>query len=572
MEKQAFLEELKNLVSNEDVLAINRDVNELRTRFDDFIIEEERKKQVAVLDAQARGEDVQYEREDDPIRNEFYEVFKSFKAIWTAAMDAKKSFQQENLKQKKSLIQRLKTIIESEENIGAAYTAYKEIHEKWKTIGEIDREKRAEVQAEYSRLLEDFFYNMKIYREIKEYDFHKNQQLKEAVIQKVEELAQHTSIKEIESSIKVLQNEWDEIGPVNRDLWEAIRNKYHEAVRAVYTKINAHYEGVRQIQLDNMDKKQALLEKAKTVVAGLTEVKTVKAWEEITQELLKIQEVWKQIGFGPKKENEEIWHLFRAECDAFFAQKKAFYETVRSEYDAIAEKKKQIIEEADKVKDSTDWKKTSDFIVNLQKRWKNLGNAGQRNEQRLWKEFRAICDHFFNAKQAYYAQLDQANEANLVAKKEIIAKIEAYTVAEDKQQALNDLRDFTNAFNAIGHVPIKEKDTIYHAYKSAIDAHYQALKLEGEEKDRVLFQSKIETLKASPNADKLMEKERAELRKQMDHLKQDIIQYENNLGFFANSKGANELKKEVERKIQQAKNKIEELKRKVKLLANEQVY
>ena len=569
MEKQTFLDELKALVANEDKLSIGRDVNELRTRFDDFVLEDERKKQVAVLEAKENGENVEFEREEDPIRNEFYEVYKEFKSAWSLALDSKKAIQSENLKQKRSLIARLKDLIANEEHIGAAFNAYKEIHEAWKLIGEIEREKRAEVQAEYSKLLEDFFYNMKIYRELKEHDFHRNEQVKLEVIQKIKDLASNESLRDIEGLIKTYQNEWDEIGPVNKDRWEVIKESYLEVVRSVYERINKFYEDKRAVQADNIEKKQILLSKAIELNSSISEVKTIKDWDEKTQELLSIQEYWKQIGFGPKKENEEVWQLFRTECDSFFAKKKAFFDELRSGFDAIVTQKEQIIAQANQLKESTDWKKTSEQLVALQKKWKNLGNAGQKNEQRLWKDFRSACDAFFNAKQGFYDEQDKLNETNLVAKRELISKIQEYVIAEDKQQALADLKEFTNTFNAIGHVPMKEKDGIYTDFKTAIDNHYKSLNLEGEEKEKVLFQSKIETLKSSPNAGKLLDREKADLRKQIDILKQDVIQYENNLGFFANSKGANDLKKEVEKKIEFSKRKIDEMIRKIKMIPNE---
>jgi hypothetical protein len=410
---------------------------------------------------------------------------------------------------------------------------------------------------------------MKIYRELKEHDFHRNEQVKLEVIQKIKDLASNESLRDIEGLIKTYQNEWDEIGPVNKDRWEAIKESYLEVVRSVYERINKFYEDKRAVQADNIEKKQILLSKAVELNSTISDVKTIKDWDEKTQELLSIQEYWKQIGFGPKKENEEIWQLFRTECDSFFAKKKAFFDELRSGFDVIVAQKEKIIAQANQLKESTDWKKTSEQLVALQKKWKNLGNAGQKNEQRLWKDFRSACDAFFNAKQGFYDEQDKLNETNLVAKRELITKIQAYVIAEDKQQALADLKEFTNTFNEIGHVPMKEKDGIYTDFKTVIDAHYKSLKLEGEEKEKVLFQSKIETLKSSPNASKLLDREKADLRKQIDTLKQDVIQYENNLGFFANSKGANDLKKEVEKKIEFSKRKIDEMIRKIKMIPNE---
>ena len=569
MEKMAFLDELKTLTANENVLSVGRDVNELRTRFDDYVLEEERKKQVAVLEAKANGESVEYVREDDPIRDEFYAVYTVFKEKRTNAVAEKNAKQADCLRQKKALITRLRSIIENEENIGAAFGAYKEIHESWKQVGDIPREKRDEIQAEYSRLLEDFFYNMKIYRELKDHDLHRNEQVKKELITKIQNLLTIESTKEVEKTIKTLQNEWEGIGPVGRENWEEMKKTYLDSVRSIYERINKYHDERRNMLHDNIEKKQILLEKLKTVVLDFSNLNTTKLWEEKTQEVFDIQNVWKQIGFGPKKENEEIWTLFRAECDAFFAAKKEFFDGLRSEFDALAEAKQKLIDQANALKTSTDWKNSGEKLIQLQKKWRSIGNAGQRNEQRLWKEFRTACDTFFNAKTAHFAELDKLNESNLTAKQELIAKIEGYVITEDKKQAISDLKGFANEFNLIGHVPVANKDIIYNAYKSTLDKLYNSLKLEGQEKEQVMFQARLDTFQASPNAAKLLDKEKMDLRRQIDTIKQDISQYENNLGFFANSKGANALKEEVEKKIEYSKRKIEEISRKIKMIPSE---
>lgn len=569
MEKVTFLNELKELVENQDVMAVSRNVNELRTRFDDFLLEEDRKKQVAVLEARERGEKAEFEQEIDPIRNEFFEIYSAYKAKKSEAVAEKKSIQNECLKQKRALISRLKTVVESEENIGAAFGEFKTIHEEWKKVGDIPREKRDEVQAEYSRLLEDFFYNMKIYRELQDHDLHRNQQVKEEVIQKLIELVEDTSIQTVEKNIKVLQNEWAETGPVSKDKWEDLKNKYNEIVQKIYERIHAHYEEKRQIQKDNLEKKQILVEKSKEVVAKIETANNTKAWENLTAEILEIQAIWKTVGFGPKRENEEIWKAFRSECDFFFEKKKAFYTIIKDEYDAVAETKQKIVDQAEALKTSTDWKKTTEKLIQLQKKWKSVGSAGQKNEQRLWKAFRAACDEFFNAKSAFYAEKEKEFEGNLTIKQTLIEKIAGFELPKDKTEALETLKKFSNEFNAIGHVPITEKDKVFKAFKTAIDTKYEQLNIEGQEKEKIMFEARIETLKASPNAVKLLAKEKVELRKQIDELKSNVTQYENNLGFFSNAKKANPLIQDVEKKINQSKIKIEEIKRKLQLIPNE---
>jgi uncharacterized protein YicC (UPF0701 family) len=320
---------------------------------------------------------------------------------------------------------------------------------------------------------------------------------------------------------------------------------------------------------ENLKKKKELLAEAGTILAHYATYETTKVWEEATVKLLALQETWKTIGFGPRKENEEIWQKFRTLCDEFFSNKKAFFGTIQDKFVKIAEEKQKVIDQAKALKDSTDWKETADKLVQLQKAWKNTGHAGQKLEQKLWTEFRGACDAFFNARTKHFEAQDKLLETNLLAKQTIIQNIETYQPSADKKQTLTDLREFTNAFNEAGKVPMKQKDSIYNAYKTAIDKLYTDLKLEGAEKEKVMFEARINTLSSSPDAGRLFTIEKADMRLQIDKLKAEVLQFENNLGFFSKSKGADTLKAEVEGKINATKNKIEALIRKMKMIPNE---
>lgn len=572
MEKLAFVEALKTLTANEDPLAVSREVNELRSKFEDLLLEEQRKLQVAQLEAREKGEEAEARPEGeaeagpDETREAFYAVYNEYKDRRNAAQSERQDSEAAHLKEKRALIERLRTVIKTEENIGAALNSYKEIHEAWKQVGDIPREKRQEIQSEYSRLLEDFFYHLKIYRELREHDLHRNHQLKLEIIQKIQQLSEIQVIKDLEHAIKSLQHDWDEIGPVNNDEWENLKNTYWEAVRAVYARIHEFYEGRRSELSENLEKKKDIARRATEVVGNAAELHATKEWETITAQILALQEEWKAVGFGPRKENEEVWKEFRGACDTFFAAKKQYFDSLRSQFDGVAAKKQELIDKVTALKDSTDWKATTDQILKIQKQWKELGNAGQRYEQRLWKEFRAACDQFFNAKQQHFADQDKQLEGNLEAKLALIERIKATELPEDKKEALSILKGFSTEYTEIGFVPMKQKDTVYNAYREALNAHYDKLKLEGEEQERVLFQARLDTLKGSPNADRALAKERADLFDKMHKLKSDILQYENNLGFFARSKGADALRKEVEQKISAAQRKIEEIQRKIKQL------
>jgi len=364
MEKTAYLEELKKLVAQEDVLNSARSVSELRQKFEDFLLEEERLKQVALLEA---GEPIQDSKELDPIKEEFYEVYRLYQIKRKDADDLRKAVQDENLKAKRTLLSRLEKVVQEEENIGAAFSSYNEIHEAWKATGDIPREKRDEMQSEYSRLREIFFYQVKIYKELKEHDLHRNQQLKSEIIEKIKGLESLTSMKELETQLKALQNEWEEIGPVTDGEWEALKEAYWTNVKKIYEKINAHFDQRRQELVGNIEKKQAIIAETKELLTSSQDLHSVKDWEEKTKVLLSLQSNWKKIGFGTKKENEEVWHTFRGLCDEFFALKKAYFDSLRDESKEFITAKQALIEKAKSFQSNTDWKETSNKLIQLQK-------------------------------------------------------------------------------------------------------------------------------------------------------------------------------------------------------------
>lgn len=568
MDNMDFIAKLEELSAQEDVLAVSRDVNELRGKFDDYLLEEERKFQVSQLEAEERGEAIP-EQEGDFGKEAFYTVYDAYKTRKKAAIDSRNAIETENLRQKRELISRLQKVVTSEENIGAAFAAFKEIQEKWTEIGDIPRDKRSDVQKEYSKLLEDFFYNINIYKQLKDHDFHRNHQKKMEVIDRLKTLQKEEKIKDIEAGLKSIQNDWDSIGPVPNEEWESLKEAYWTEVRSLYNRINRHYEDRREEQRVNMEKKQALIAEVKVYVQDLESLTERKAWEDRTAKVLEVQKAWKEVGTGPRKENELIWKEFRKECDIFFDAKKAFYDALNSQFDEVASKKQALIDRANELKDSTDWKETAHQLVQLQKQWKKLGHAGRRNEQKLWKNFRGACDNFFNAREKHFAAQDAELEVNLTKKNELLEKIKAYVAGDDKSTVLADLKNFSADFNAIGKVPMKAKDATYKAFKEAMDAHYGKMKMEGAEKERIMFEAKLDTLKASPNSSRLLRDAKMDIRKEIDKLQKEIHQLENNLGFFANSKGADALKKDVEKKVKRAEDQILSLRKKMKMIPNE---
>lgn len=563
-----FIEKLRELNTTEETLEVSKEVSELRSKFEDYVLEEERKVQVAELEANDKGE--AFEAPDTDFgKEEFYNIYSEYQEKAKVLRSEKKAIEEKHLGEKKALIKRLEDVVHNEENIGAAFAVFKEVQEKWKEIGDIPRAKRNDIQAEYSKVIEDFFYNIKIYKELKDHDLHRNHQLKSEVVANLKKLAKIDKIKEVETQLKTLQNDWEDIGPVPNEEWEKLKDAYWTEVRSIYERINRFYEDRRAQLQENLEKKAGILEEVKKLISEIGNLDSVKSWNNATKKLKDVQNNWKAVGFGPKKENDKIWKEFRSICDTFFDAKAKFFESVHGEYDKLAEKKQRLVDRANELKDSTDWRGTANELKKLQNQWKNIGHAGLKYEQKLWKSFRAACDHFFNAREDHFKAQDKEFEVNLKSKEELIAEIQKAKLPEEKKEALELLKSYSNRFNTIGMVPLKQKDSIYKNFKTALDELYAKLDLKGAEKDKVMFQAKIDALKASPNASRALQNEKFDLRKQIDKHKKEITQLENNLGFFANSKGADKLKQEVEKKIDAERKKIEALKTRIKLIPNE---
>jgi len=569
MELTNFQEKIQVLEASEDLIGLGRDASELRQEFEDFIIEAERVEQVKRLEAADQG--TSYEEFDyAPMKEAFFDTYKAFQEKRKKQVELKSALENENFKQKKVLVERLKDVIENEEKIGTAFNAYKEIHENWKKVGDIPRDKREALQKEYSRLLEIFFYNIKIYKELKEHDYKRNQQLKEALLFKLKQLrTANLPVREAEASLRSIQDEWEEIGPVQNEEWESLKNAYWETVRAVYEKFNEHYEQQRVVLKENIDAKKALIESLVAVNETLASISSAKEWEQKTKDVLGLQEAWKKIGFGSRKENELVYQEFRKHCDVFFQAKKEFSKDIESKFKDVADNKRKLIEEAKALSHSQDWKGTSEKLIQLQKQWKESGNAGHRFENKLWTEFRGACNVFFEAKEAHFKVQDDANASNLTAKNDLISEVQNWIVPTEKQEAIAALRAFQNRFNELGQVPMKEKNNVYQNFKKAIDEKYAALKLEGQEKENIFFKAKLDNLESSPDRARLLQGEKNEIRKQIEILTKEIMLLENNLGFFAKSKGADALRADVDKKVKHAQERIQQLKQKLKLIPNE---
>jgi len=482
--------------------------------------------------------------------------------------DARKNkFEQEknNLKEKEQIIADLTKVISEEENISKAYQKFKELKEKWRTIGSIPFEKQHDLQREFSRLSELFYYNMNIYKELRENDLKKNLGSKQDVIDRLKKMAtENLSLKDLENGLHLQQHQWEESGAVPKETWEEKRNEFWEAVKVINDKIHALREERKIKQQQFLESKKALLEKSKAI--NEREKKSPKEWETATDGIITIQAEWKTIGFASKEENEKVWQEFRSVCDEFFSKKKDFYSVAREEYEVNKKKKEEVIVKADALKDSSDWKEASNSLIQLQKSWPKIPSAGKKYDHILWHKFRDTCDHFFNRKKEFFAAQEVALDENLKKKEAFITNLSSVVIEGDDDQKIQRISELSKEFFALGDIPAKERERINAQWKEAQEKLYAALNIDPKQKEISLFKSKISSLQNQENSAFALGKERQFIREKINRLNDEILKIENNLGFFGKSKNAGELLKDYQQKIEEHKKEIEFLKSKLKLI------
>ena len=563
--KNELIDKLSAYIAEDDLISNIREVNQLKVEFDDWLLKEEGQQQAETLKAKDIGKDI--EQIDFSIfKEKFYSLYGNYKENRKKQIEIKNQLEDENLKQKKVLIADMKSLVENEENIGSAFKSFNSIQDTWKKIGDIPRVKRDEVQKEYSRLREMFFYNINMYREIKEHDYKRNFQLKNEVIFKLQSIRNsENQIKEIERGLRLLQDEWEDIGPVSNDEWEGLKSSYWEAVRSIYEKINKHYDEYRQVQAENLNKKRVLIEDLKSKIMHEEGVRTLKQWNQLTNEVKKIQEDWKKIGFASKKDNDKIWKEFRGICNGFFDERKAFFKS-KDDVDKVArDQKRALIEKAKSFNKSSDFSAATKGLIQIQKQWKTVKNAG-RYERPLWEEFRKECDAFFNRKEEASKQLKQTFIDNLEAKKAALSKFKEQAVNSDTD--LSIIQDSVASFISLGPVSRDQSGQIVKEFTTLLKDKLSLMKLNKTQIELIIYKFKIDSFALMENRKDYFFKEKNTLKKKLSSLQNEVVQSENNMGYFSISKGAEKLFDQVNKKNDQIKEDIALIKRQLKLIPN----
>ena len=469
---------------------------------------------------------------------------------------------QENLAKKLEIIEKIKAMTTSPEEANQSYNDFKALQQEWKEIKTVPADKANELWRNYQLYVEQFYDLLKLNSEAREYDFKKNLEAKTALCEAAEKLDEEPDVISAFHQLQDLHQQYREIGPVAKELREQIWSRFKAASTVINKKHQQYFEEIRSKEEKNLEQKTALCEKLEAI--DLDAIKTAAQWETTTKEVIAMQQEWREIGFAPQKMNVKIFERFRTINDVFFSKKAEFFKELKSQYSSNLEKKQELVKKAQELADSTDWKKTGDKIIALQKEWKTVGVVPRKQGELLWKDFLDACNKFFEARNKANAGTRNTEHSNLAKKREVVAKLKDLleNPVENVQQALQKL---TEEYNSIGHVPFKEKDNIYKEYHEVLDKIYKDLHISNAKRRLDNFKNNLKNV-AEKGSDAL-DNERGRLLRRYDQLRNDITTYENNLGFLnAASKKGNSLVEEMNRKVQKLKDDLELVKKKIKAI------
>ena len=514
---------------------------------------------------EAGGEPEAYVPELDPTEEPFKEAMQQIRQRRAQIMAEQEQQRADNLAKKQDVIEKIKQLAVTPEEAGKSYDAFKKLQEEWREIGPVPAENVSEIWKNYQLYVEQFYDMLKLNIQFREYDFRKNLEAKTLLCEQAEKLAEEEDVVAAINRLQTLHQEWKEIGPVAKELREEIWNRFKDASTVVRKRHQDFFEARKAQEEENLQKKTELCEKVETIeTEGL---RSFADWDAKTKEIIDLQAVWKTIGYAPQKVNTQIFERFRAACDKFFAEKAAYFKTIKEEQNENLQKKKELVEKAEAMQDNTDWKKTSDAMIELQKQWKTIGAVPRKVSDELWKRFVGACDHFFEAKSAATAGQREEEKENLQKKQDLIARLKA--LLEDAAEATGQkVRELQQEWNEVGFVPIREKDKIYKQYREVVDELYKKLNLSQAERRLNSFKT---TLKVSAEAGaNTLARERDRLMRAYEIMKGELQTYENNIGFLsASSKKGNSLVQEIQKKVDKLKGELELLHQKIKAVETE---
>ncbi len=561
LDRPALLSKLNTLINDYKVEKIREVVEEIKTLFYKQYKTEVTEARKEFLDNGGVEEEFKFidESSEDTFKV-LYNQFREKKALLNKKLDKDKT---ENLKIKYEIIDKIKELINKEESINKTFHEFRELQQQWRDIGLVPQNTVKNLWENYNHAVEKFYDYININKELRDLDLKKNLESKIGLCEKAEALLLVDSITKAFKTLQEYHNQWREIGPVPNEQKDDLWDRFKSVTTQINKKHQEYFEGLKEQQVKNLEQKTALCERVDEIVTA--NIEKPRGWEDKAKELIEVQKLWRTIGFAPKKDNNRIYQRFKDVCDSFFAQKREFYKEAKEVQKNNLQLKLDLCVQAEALKDSTEWKKTTVDFINLQKRWKEIGPVPKKYSETLWKRFRTTCDFFFNKKSDFYNAADSRQEDNLKLKLDLIEKVKGFKKTDDDKQSLKLLMDIQKEWTEIGHVPFNKKDEIQKQFREAINAQFEVLKIDDKEREKINFKTKIDNWVSNNSMSKIYS-ERSKLAVKLKELENEIALYENNIGFFSKSKNSQSLLEEVTRKIDKAKEHIKTLKQKIRML------
>jgi len=562
LNKEELVSHLEEIIKVTDTFATKAQVGLIKAAF--HKIQKEEKQHLIEEHIAKGGTPENFFPEENELEKRFTAAFSIYKENKIKQESDLETEKQNNLLEKQKILDDIKNLVDSEEELKKTYDAFKNLQERWKIIGQVPQKEKNDLWQSYHFLVEKFFAKLKINKELKDLDLKKNLEIKIDLCEKTEELMLESSITK---SFQLLQNyhdTWKETGPVPPDKKEEIWQRFSNATEKINQRRDEFYLALKEEQENNFIAKSSLCDKVEQI-NNLT-YNTPKEWQTITDEINEIQKNWKTIGYAPKKVNNEVWDRFRKAINVFFQKKKDFFSKVKDDQTENYNQKINLCIQAEALKNNSNWKKTTDELIKLQQEWKKIGPVPKKYSDKIWKRFRAACDEFFNNKTAYFSNIDKIEEDNLKLKEDLIKRINDYPYDTDNKANFEIIKAFQREWFEIGHVPMKSKDAIQNSYNDTINKLFDKLKISAQSKVSLNYKSKLDNIKNQPDAKHIVYKEINFISTKINTLRNELKLLENNIGFLAQSKNADILKAEFDKKIINSKNEILMLEEKLKML------
>ncbi len=553
---------LRDVLNNPDDYDIKVEIDAIRSAF--YKKRNENIEEAKNAFIEEGGAEEEFEPEQDPYENDIKDLLKRYRQVRIEYNKRLEIEKEENLIRKYEVIENIKSLINNEESINKTFNEFRDLQREWREIGLVPQSKMKNLWDLYHFHVENFYDYIKINRELRDLDLKKNLEMKITLCENAEELLVEPSIIKAFNTLQKYHEQWREIGPVPRENKDDIWERFKTVTAKINKKHQEFFETRKSEQKKNLEAKIALCEKVEEI--DPSELSSYREWDEKSRELIQLQKVWRTIGFAPKKDNNRIYDRFRTACDQFFNAKRDFYSKNKEVQQNNLLLKIELCEQAEALKDSDDWKKTTQDLINIQKQWKEIGPVPRKHSDALWKRFRTACDFFFDKKSEHFSDVDSEQVDNLKAKEDLIAEVEKFKSTGDVDKNLKTLREFQRRWTEIGHVPFKKKDDLQIKFREAINQLYDELNIDEGKRNLLKFKNKMSSYSESNRGQNKMRMERDKYMNKLKQLENDLVLLDNNIGFFAKSKNAESLIEDVKKKIEDTKQKIELMKEKIRVI------